>query len=218
MADRIWVKDVIGITKNEIILDSTGRIILCDECPCEIVVPVNNPPIIYSYIWEEYTAQQFRIAGVVVDETPAMCAVIVSGAASGTMLCDSLGNFVGVFNVPTLGAFSLTPNDGTQDGSVINDTFINVAPTLPTFIITAGGGVKTLSGTATDDCADAGPSGAAGLQVTFSGHASVNGHAANVLSDGSWSHAVLGLPTGTVVTATITDWYGLTAVRTATAP
>jgi hypothetical protein len=166
----------------------------------------NNPPVIVSLDATQLPGRKYRIFGRVADETPASCGVVITGAASGVMLCDAGGNFSGVLDVPTLGQVTAIAGDGQLSSrpAVINLT--NAAPTIGNF--TAVGGPNntwTFSGTVGDEAPG-------GLTVTLSGPTGVQGATATVGNDGSWS-VTLTLPAGTSgnVTATVTDWYGETA-------
>jgi hypothetical protein len=166
----------------------------------------NNPPVIVSLQATQVPGRKFQIYGRVADETPASCGVVISGAASGVLLCDAGGNFSGVFDVPTLGQITAVAGDGQLSSrpAVLNLT--NAAPTISNF--TAVGGPNntwTFSGTVGDEAPG-------GLTVTLSGPTGVQGATATVANDGSWS-VTLTLPAGTSgnVTATVTDWYGDTA-------
>lgn len=166
----------------------------------------NNPPVIVSLEAEQLPDRKFRIYGRVADETPANCGVVLTGAASGVMLCDTGGNFSGVFDVPTLGGVTAIAGDGQLTSRPAAKNLTNNAPTIGNF--TAVGGPNntwTFSGSVGDEAP-------AGLTVTLTGPVGVQGATATVGANGSWS-VTLTLPPNTSgnVTATVTDWYGQTA-------
>jgi hypothetical protein len=153
----------------------------------------NNPPVITSISAVQVAGQKFRISGTVTDENPGGCVVLFSGAA----------NFSGVFDVPTPGQTTAVAGDGVQSSQPVNLTLANAAPTTTCSAVVHGNNL-TVSGQVTDEVP-------AGLVVTLSGSRAVNGRTAIVLADGSWSLSATVL-TGAhaTVTATVTDWYGLT--------
>ena len=171
--------------------------------------PANNAPEIISLQQEQLAGQRYRIYGRVADETPQTCGVVISGAASGVMLCDASGEFSGVFSVAAPGEIQAVAGDGSaQSGpSVLNLT--NAAPTVGNFIAVQGANnTWTFSGSVGDEAP-------AGLTVTLAGPSGVQGATAVVTSGGAWS-ITLSLPAGTsgTVTATVADWYGLTGSAT----
>lgn len=171
--------------------------------------PANNPPMIVSLQQQQIAGQRYRIFGRVADETPQSCGVVISGAASGVVLCDASGNFDGVFSVATPGQIQAVAGDGSaQSGqSVLNLT--NDAPTVGNFIAVQGpNNAWTFSGTVTDEAPG-------GLTVTLAGPTGVQGASAVVQVNGNWS-ITLSLAPGTsgTVTATVSDWYGRTGSAT----
>jgi hypothetical protein len=166
--------------------------------------PPNNPPVIVSLDAEQVPGQKFRVYGRVSDETPGSCGVVISGAGSGTARCDSSGNFSVVVNVATLGQIQAVANDGSLNSAAAYKTLTNAAPTIGGF--TAVGGLNnswTFSGSVGDEAP-------AGLTVTLSGPTGVQGATATVAADGSWSVTLTLAPGASGnVTATVTDWYGL---------
>jgi hypothetical protein len=163
----------------------------------------NNPPIITSITAVQVAGQKFRISGTVTDENPAGCVVAFSGAANQSVTCDASGSFSGVFDVPTPGQATAVAGDGVQSSQPVTINLTNAAPTT-TCQAGARGTSLVITGHVTDEVP-------AGLVVTLSGSRAVNGRTAIVLADGSWSLTVTVLSGvhGTV-TATVTDWYGLT--------
>jgi hypothetical protein len=169
----------------------------------------NNAPEIIGLQQQQIAGQKFRIFGRVADETPQSCGVVISGAATGVVLCDAEGNFDGVFTVATPGQIQAIAGDGmSQSGqSVLNLT--NGAPTVGNFIAVQGpNNTWTFSGTVGDEAPE-------GLTVTLAGPTGVQGATATVLANGSWS-VTLSLLAGTsgTVTATVADWYGQTGTAT----
>src|SRR5262245_41966880 len=63
-----------------------------------ISVSSNQAPVIKTIRAVQLAGKKFRIYGTVADETPATCGVVMSGAATGVVLCDSSGKFDGVFD------------------------------------------------------------------------------------------------------------------------
>jgi hypothetical protein len=171
----------------------------------------NNAPVILSLQAQQVPGQKFRIFGSVADETPQNCGVVISGAASGVVLCDAQGNFDGVFSVQVLGQIQAVAGDGSaQSGASVLD-LTNEAPTVGNFIAVQGpNNTWTFSGTVGDEAPE-------GLTVTLAGPAGVQGATATVLANGSWS-VTLSLLEGTsgTVTATVTDWYAQTGSATTT--
>ncbi len=139
------------------------------------------------------------IRGATPDQTKA-----VDVAADGTyvIVCDNLRP----------GPVGVTNSDGTAVGSA---TLTNAAPSIPTFAITVSSGTMTLSGTVADDAPG-------GLAVQFSGPLGIDGfEAATVNANGTWT-VTMKLPRGTtsgsVITAKVTDWFGLSDAKMATLP
>jgi hypothetical protein len=170
-----------------------------------VAPPGNNPPEIISLQQEQLPGQKYRISGRVADETPANCGVVISGAATGVVLCDAQGNFERTFDVATPGQIQAVAGDGqAQSWPCILD-LTNVAPTVDNFIAVGGPNDSwTFSGSVGDEAA-------AGLTVTLSGPPGVQGATATVNANGTWSVTVTLAPgTSGNVTATVADWYGLT--------
>ena len=167
----------------------------------------NVAPTILSISAVQVAGQKFRIYGRVSDDTPASCGVVLSGAASGVVLCDASGNFDGVFDVATPGVATAVAGDGQLQSAPANVNLGNAAPTISMTITHGPDGSVTFSGTVGDEVP-------AGLVVTLTGGAGVSGSAI-VLASGAWS-TTMTLPPGATGTATakVTDWYGLTATAT----
>lgn len=166
----------------------------------------NKAPVIVSLEAQQVPGRKFQITGRVADETPGVCTVVISGVASGALRCDAGGNFSGVFDVANLGQIQAVASDGLLNSAPAYRTLTNSAPTIANF--TAIGGPDntwTFSGTVTDEAP-------AGLTVTLSGPAGVDGATATVGAGGGWSVTLTLAPgSGGNVTATVADWYGLTA-------
>jgi hypothetical protein len=164
----------------------------------------NNAPVIVGLDVAQVPGAKFRISGRVADETPGSCSVAIAGAATGTLLCDSNGNFSGIFSVPVLGGITVVASDGQlfSDGAAI--MLGNAAPTTTITATHGTGGNWTFSGTVTDEAP-------AGLTVTLAGPGAIQGRTATAQANGTWSVTV-NLRAGVqgTVTATVTDWYGLT--------
>jgi len=166
---------------------------------------LNNPPALLSLNAVQVSGQRYRIFGYVGDETPASCGVVITGAANGVALCNQQGYFDAIFNVTTPGDIFAVAGDGQSQSGMSTLTLTNAAPSVGGFIAVAGSGnTWTFSGTVGDEARS-------GLTVTLSGPAGVEGASASVLPGGTWS-VTLTLAPGTSgnVTATVTDWYGLT--------
>ena len=164
----------------------------------------NVAPVISSITAVQVAGQKFRIYGKVTDDTPSSCGVVLSGAASGVVLCDSSGNFDGVFNVATPGPATAVAGDGQLQSAPVNLALANAAPMTTVTAVHGANGIVTFSGKVTDEVP-------AGLTVTLAGGPGLGGTFATVLADGTWSVSVT-LPIGAsgMVAATVTDWYGLT--------
>jgi hypothetical protein len=161
---------------------------------------LNAKPIIASLTAVQVPGRKFRISGRVADDTPGTCGVVITGAASGVAMCDANGNFDAIYDVPTLGQITAVPGDGTQSGDAVTRTLGNNPPTVNNFIaVQVTGGQWTFSGTVADECP-------AGLTVSLTGPAGVNGATATVAANGAWSVTVTP-GAGGFVTATVTDWY-----------
>jgi hypothetical protein len=138
------------------------------------------------------------------DDTPATCGVVITGAANGVAMCDANGNFDAVYDVPTPGAITAVPGDGTQSGDPVTAVLANAPPTVSVMAVQGPGNTWTFSGSVGDECPE-------GLTVTLSGPAGVNGATATVGAGGSWSVTVtVGPGAYGWVTATCTDWYSET--------
>src|SRR5438067_12876340 len=98
---------------------------------------LNLAPVISSISSAQVAGRKFRIYGKVTDDTPASCGVVLSGAASGVVLCDASGNFDGVFDVETPGAATAVAGDGQLSSAPVNLNLANAAPTI-TLRITRG--------------------------------------------------------------------------------
>jgi len=168
---------------------------------------LNMAPVISSISSAQVAGRKFRIYGKVTDDTPASCGVVLSGAASGVVLCDASGNFDGVFDVETPGAATAVAGDGQLSSAPVNLNLANAAPTITLRITRGANGAVTFSGTVGDEVP-------AGLVVTLTGGPGVSGSAI-VLANGTWSTTIT-LPDGATGTATakVADWYGLTATAT----
>lgn len=168
----------------------------------------NTAPVIASITAVQVAGQKFHIYGRVADDTPASCGVVLTGAASGVVLCDASGNFDGVFDVPTPGAATAVAGDGQLQSAPVNLNLGNIAPVISMTITHGANGALTISGQVGDEVP-------AGLVVTFTGNNGISGSAI-VLANGSWS-ATATVPDGATgsVTATVTDWYGLKGTTTA---
>jgi len=162
----------------------------------------NTAPVIASISAVQVGSQKFRISGRVSDNTPSTCGVVLSGAASGVVLCDASGNFDGVFDVPTPGAATAVAGDGQLQSAPVNLDLTNAAPTITMRVTPGEGTAVTFSGTVGDEAP-------AGLVVVLTGGPGVSGSAI-VLPDGTWS-TTISVPVGAHGTATakVTDCYGL---------
>ena len=167
----------------------------------------NRKPVITSISAVQVPGQKFRISGSVDDDTPGSCTVTLAGAANGSVKCDAAGNFSGVFDVPALGSATAVASDGTQNSDPVELTLTNVAPTTSCRCVVGKGNTLTISGVVSDEAP-------AGLTVVLSGSRAVSGLAATVLANGTWSVSVpIAAGSHGSVTATVTDWYGLTGSR-----
>jgi hypothetical protein len=168
---------------------------------------VNGPncvPIISSIAAEQVPGQRFRIRGRVADNTPWTCGVVITGAANVIAMCDAFGNFDVTVNVAAPGEITATPGDGTLTGAPVKRDLTNGAPTCSVIAVQGPNNTWTFSGKVGDECPQ-------GLVVTLAGPAGVNGATATVQAGGAWSVTLTLGPTASgQVTATVTDWYGLT--------
>ena len=168
-----------------------------------------TPPVITSITAVQVAGQKFRIYGTVADDTPGSCSVKLSGAVNETTPCDASGKFDGVFSVTTPGEATAIANDGQLDSQPVSLNLGNKAPTTTCKAIVGPGNLLTISGRVTDEAPG-------GLTVILSGSRAVSGLSAIVLANGDWSVSTT-IPSGShgSVTATVTDWFGLTGSRTA---
>ena len=152
----------------------------------------------------QVAGQKFRIYGTVTDDNPGSCSVTLTGAATGAAPCDASGNFDATFDVATPGTATAVANDGQVSSAGVNVTLANNAPGTTCKAVVGTGNILTISGKVTDEVP-------AGLTVILSGSRAVNGLSAIVLANGTWSTST-SIPPGShgTVTATVTDWYGLT--------
>ncbi|HKA07389.1 MAG TPA: hypothetical protein VKD71_09040 [Gemmataceae bacterium] len=119
-------------------------------------------------------------------------------------MCDASGNFDVTLNVPTPGNIRAVPGDGTLSGQPKFVDLTNVAPTCSVIAVQGPNNTWTFRGTVGDECPE-------GEVVTLAGPAGVNGVTATVQPGGAWCVTVTLSPTASgQVTATVTDWYGLT--------
>jgi len=168
----------------------------------------NRAPVISSFAFEQVPGQKFRFHGRVSDETPGTCAVVIAGAANVIAMCDASGNFDVTSNVASPGTITATPGDGTLTGAQITRNLTNDPPTCSIIAVQGPNNTWTFSGYVGDECPQ-------GLVVTLSGPAGVNGATATVQAGGAWSVTLTLAPTASgFVTATVTDWYGLTGSST----
>jgi hypothetical protein len=164
----------------------------------------NVAPLIETLNAIQLPGRKFRISGRVSDDTPGRCGVVITGAASVTAMCDANGNFDATCDVPTPGAITAVAGDGELESGPTYSTLVNNAPTVSVIAVQGPGNTWTFSGTVGDECP-------AGLTVSLSGPAGVNGATATVGANRSWSVTVTVAPgTRGYVTATVTDWYSLT--------
>lgn len=165
----------------------------------------NTAPSIMSLNSVQVAGQRYRIYGQVADNTPASCAVTISGAASGVASCDAQGNFDTTLDVATPGLITAVASDGAMQSGQTNDTLVNNAPTVSDVMAVQGpGNTWTFSGTVSDEVP-------AGIIVSLEGPPGVNGQTATVNADGTFSVTVTLAPgTSGYVTATATDQYGET--------
>jgi hypothetical protein len=163
-----------------------------------------RPPSITSIDAEQVPGQKFRIHGRVDDDTPATCGVVISGAANGIAMCDANGNFDVTLSVPVPGNITAVPGDGMHTGQARALELKNIAPTVSVIAVQGPNNTWTFRGTVGDECP-------AGLPVVLSGPAGVNGQTATAGVGGAWSITLTLAPSASgSVTATVTDWYGLT--------
>lgn len=169
----------------------------------------NKPPVIMSISAAQVAGQKFRFTGTVGDDTPGSCSVTMTGAAQGSAPCDSAGNFDVTLDVPALGTVTVVASDGNASSNSVDLGLTNAAPATNCRAIIRGS-TLTISGMVADEAPG-------GLTITLSGSAAVNGLRTTVLANGVWTTTATILPGGHgTVTATVTDWYGLTGSATTT--
>jgi len=163
----------------------------------------NQRPVISAITAVQVPGQKFRIFGTVTDDTPGACGVSFTGAARGVVLCDATGHFDATFDVAAPGNTTATAGDGMLDSDPVTVGLTNAAPTTGCRAVIRGT-TLTITGTVTDEAP-------AGLIVTLTGSKAVTGLTATVQSNGTWSVSttILSGSHGNI-TATVTDWYGLT--------
>jgi hypothetical protein len=166
-------------------------------------IGTNPKPVITSISAVQVPGQKFRIFGTVSDDTPGSCTVTLIGSANGSVACDASGQFSAVFDVPLLGPSTATASDGVQNSDAATVTATNAAPSTSCVCTVGAGNTLTISGRVTDEAPG-------GLTVILSGSRAVGGLSAIVLANGTWSVST-SIPAGSHgnVTATVTDWYGL---------
>lgn len=200
------------------------------------------PPAVTNLHFTQRAAQRFEFTGAVVDDPLNRPRTIsLFGSTDG-----SLGTFTCNTNTPADGDFDTNHPNGVVisdpaqsvlgipaiNGVVqptVSVTLKNLAPTVTITSVTFTFGVISAVGTSADDVGVLDgtgivATGASGLSVTFSGGTGsftvFNGQTVVVASDGSWSYSPVGSApaSGNHFTATITDWYGVTATYTYTQP
>jgi hypothetical protein len=167
----------------------------------------NQKPVITSIKAVQVPGKKFRVSGTVSDDTPGSCSVNLTGSANGSVGCDADGKFSAVFDVPLLGPTTAIATDGSQNSDPADLTMANAAPSTTCKCVVGIGNTLTISGVVTDEAP-------AGLTVVLTGSRAVNGQSATVQANGSWSVSVTISPgSHGTVTASVTDWYGLTGTR-----
>jgi hypothetical protein len=150
--------------------------------------------------------RQVTLSGKVTDAQPGGLVVTFAGAASGSTTTNADGSYSVTLTATALGQITATTQDvWGLNSAAVSVTVSNAAPTI-TLSGSQVGNVWTFSGRVTDECP-------AGLVVVFSGPADLAGQKATVQSDGTYSLTIMlsSCDTG-IVTATVTDWWGLAAV------
>lgn len=133
--------------------------------------------------------------------------VVASGAASGVAGAKADGTFEMWVITSTLGDVSLNSSSGSL-GTV---KLTNAAPVITSFTITKLGSGYVFSGTVNDEAPE-------GLTITFFGPMGINGNIATVNAAGTFSVLLSHNGVAAMVEAAVTDWYGMSAKRTANLP
>lgn len=157
-------------------------------------------PAITNMSAVQVPGKKFRIWGVVSDDTPGQCSVVMTGAANGVANCDASGAFDNVYNVPQLGAVTAIASDGVNQSAPSVLGLTNAPPTV-TVIATRSGDQVTISGTVSDEAP-------AGIVVTLTGHRAYDGHTLTAGAGGAFT-ATFTIPreVSANVTASVVDWY-----------
>lgn len=180
------------------------------ECCAEYT---NGEPTVLSATATQYPGRAFIISGTI--DEPVLLTferfASISGMIQVGALTNTAGEFLKVSNVANTGWIKITPFVGV----IIFDNRKNNAPAymlelendapqmLGLNAVEVATNTWTFSGTVVDELP-------AGLGVSLSGPPGIQGASATVNSDGSWSVTVT-VAAGTMgdVTATVTDWFGL---------
>jgi hypothetical protein len=166
---------------------------------------------VLPYIWFTYANAPNRtvdVRGYVYADNPGGLPVVFSGVVTGTLYTLADGTFAGRLPVSALGSFYCSTVDhyGHATSSFTLDV-LNSKPRFLSFGVENQGGTVVLHGMVDDDCAP-------GLTVQFtSSIPQVNGQTATVDSNSQFDFCFT-LPagsTGGTITATVTDWWGVTS-------
>jgi hypothetical protein len=152
------------------------------------------------------TGHQFILNGTVTDNSPAGLKVNISGVVPpSSTTTDAKGNYNTVVNAYSLGAVSATTTDcWGQVSNTASVTATNSAPVISDLSASCGNyDVWTITGKVTDEHA-------AGLTVTFSGLAAVQGKTAVVQADGTFTLSVV-IPSNQsgYIQAQTHDWWSV---------
>ena len=166
---------------------------------------------VLPYIWFTFTQGPNRtvdVQGYVYADNPGGLPVVFSGVVTGTLYTLADGTFAGRLPVSALGSFYCSTVDhyGHATSSFTLDV-LNSKPKFLSFGVENQGGTLVLNGMVDADYAP-------GLTVQFtSSIPQVNGQTATVDSNSQFDFCFT-LPagsTGGTITATVTDWWGVTS-------
>ncbi len=170
----------------------------------ERLVPANSgatgtvsPPVITSFGAATLQNHQIKLAGQVADSTGTMVTVSFSGAASGTVTCDTSGAFSYITSNASLGNVSASAVDGKGlAASPVSATISDTAPALSLTMAYGSQRTVVLSGRVID--VDMG-----GRTVTFSG---VVNATVVTNSDGTFCLTTQASSLGTIQATTVDLW------------
>lgn len=171
-------------------------------------------PVISSFTATQVAGQQVLLSGTVSDEAPAGVTVSFTGAASGSALVNSAGQFSVTLSLGAISVIHAQALDGESLlSAVVDETPANDGPVITDFFgeqIGGPGNLWTFSGYVDDESPE-------GLTVVLGGIPSLENVTVTVDETGWFSITVsLGADEGGTATADVTDWYGVAATTALT--